>query len=69
MQEPWLRHPGWREQAAAGASLVKVRILALGGLLVVVAIVALAWIMGDTQPTRWIEKPVAPPSPAEKAGS
>jgi hypothetical protein len=49
--------------------LVKVRILALGGLLVVVAIVALAWIMGDTQPTRWIETPVAPPSPAAKAGS
>ncbi|MBX9662694.1 hypothetical protein [Novosphingobium sp.] len=41
---------------------MKARILALGGLLVVVAIVALAWIMGDTQPTRWIETPVAAPS-------
>jgi hypothetical protein len=33
----------------------------------VVAILAVAWIMGDTQPTRWIETPVAAPS--AQAGS
>ena len=37
------------------------RIVVMGSLLVVVAIVALAWIMGDTQQTRWIETPVALP--------
>jgi len=49
--------------------VVIARILAVCGLLVVVAILALAWIMGDTQPTRWIETPVAPPSAAAKAGA
>jgi len=42
--------------------LVKARVLAVCVLLVVVAILALAWIMGDTQQTRWIETPVAAPS-------
>ncbi|WP_421838303.1 hypothetical protein [Novosphingobium sp.] len=41
---------------------MKARILALFGLLMMVAILALAWFMGDTQPTRWIETPVAAPS-------
>ncbi|MBU6393960.1 MAG: hypothetical protein KGQ75_05250 [Sphingomonadales bacterium] len=41
---------------------MKARVLAVCVLLVVVAILALAWIMGDTQPTRWIETPVAAPS-------
>lgn len=55
--------------------LVKARILAghrlliVGVLIVVIvmAIVAWAWIMGDTQPTRWIETPVA--APGAKAAS
>jgi hypothetical protein len=36
-------------------------------LVLVVAILALAWIIGDTRPTRWIEMPVA--APGAKAGS
>lgn len=60
-------------ESGRGSVLVKARILArywiviVGVLLVVVTILALAWIMGDTQPTRWIETPVAAPS--VKAGS
>ncbi|MEI6643815.1 MAG: hypothetical protein WCL10_17450 [Novosphingobium sp.] len=36
-----------------------------GGLvLALVAILVVAWIMGDAQPTRWIETPVATPAKA-----
>jgi len=33
-------------------------------ILAVVAILVVAWIMGDAQPTRWIETPVAPAAQA-----
>ena len=47
---------------------MKRRIQALGVLMVVVVVIlALAWIMGDTEQTRWIEMPVM--APDAKAGS
>jgi hypothetical protein len=35
-----------------------------GLLLALVAILVVAWIMGDAKPTRWIETPVAAPAKA-----
>jgi hypothetical protein len=47
---------------------VKARIWAIGAMvatiLAVVAVLVVAWIMGDAQPTRWIETPVAPAAQA-----